>query len=59
MQICSEKTLQTNKEGFFLNFAEYVCEEVGENWVKNTFGKLKSDRERIRVIYQDDKVCCT
>ena len=55
LQLCSEKTLQSNKDGFFLQFAEAVAENVGEQWVKK-FGKLKTDKERIRRIYEDDTV---
>ncbi|CAH0564117.1 unnamed protein product [Brassicogethes aeneus] len=52
MSICSEKTLQTNEKGFFLTFADLVAEKAGENWIKNVFGALKTDRERIRIIYE-------
>lgn len=56
MQLCSEKTLQSDKEGFFLQFVNSVAESVGEKWIKNVFGKLKTDNERIRIIYEDKKV---
>ncbi|XP_044252306.1 SET and MYND domain-containing protein DDB_G0273589-like [Tribolium madens] len=56
LEICSEKTLQIDKEGFFLQFAKTVAENVGEKWVKNVFGKLKTDSERIRVIYENDEI---
>lgn len=49
---CSEKTLQTNEKGFFLQFADHVAEVAGSNWIKNVFGKLQTDKERIRIIYQ-------
>ncbi|KAK5640889.1 hypothetical protein RI129_009436 [Pyrocoelia pectoralis] len=49
---CSEKTLQTNEKGFFLQFSDHVSEIAGTNWINNTFGKLKSDRERIDLIYK-------
>ncbi|KAJ8934002.1 hypothetical protein NQ314_013637 [Rhamnusium bicolor] len=38
MAICSEKTLQTNSNGFFMNFAQLVSENAGEIWIKNIFG---------------------
>ncbi|EFA09316.2 SET and MYND domain-containing protein 4-like Protein [Tribolium castaneum] len=56
LEICSEKTLQVDKEGFFLQFAKTVAENVGEKWVKNIFGKLKTDSQRIRIIYKDDEI---
>ncbi|KAF5302663.1 hypothetical protein FQA39_LY19054 [Lamprigera yunnana] len=49
---CSEKTLQTGQKGFFLQFADHVSDVAGSKWIKNVFGKLKSDGERIRIIYQ-------
>ncbi|XP_017778668.1 PREDICTED: SET and MYND domain-containing protein 4-like [Nicrophorus vespilloides] len=56
MSICSEKTLQSNEKGFFMQFYESVAATAGEDWIKNVFGKLKSDRERIRIIYDDPKI---
>lgn len=56
MQLCSEKTLQANKEGFFLQFAECVAVNAGEKWIRHVFGKLKIDKERLKKIYEDDKV---
>ncbi|KAI4457273.1 set and mynd domain-containing protein 4 [Holotrichia oblita] len=50
--ICSEKTLQSNEKGFFMQFVENVQEEVGQDWIQNTFGTLKSDKERIRKVYE-------
>lgn len=54
--LCSEKTLQSNSQGFFLNFADYVVNEVGNKSIKNVFGKLKSDSERIRSVYLSKEV---
>ncbi|KAJ8922977.1 hypothetical protein NQ315_001525 [Exocentrus adspersus] len=51
MTICSERTLQTNSKGFFMNFAQLVSENAGDRWIKNVFGKLKTDRDRIRILY--------
>ncbi|KAF2893355.1 hypothetical protein ILUMI_12818 [Ignelater luminosus] len=60
---CSQKTLQTNEKGFFLQFANHVAEVAGKNWIKNVFGKLKTDRERIRIIFEykpvKDAICET
>lgn len=55
-KICSEKTLQTNSKGFFLNFVEIISENAGENWIRNIFGKLKTDKERIREIFTFEEV---
>lgn len=54
---CSEKTLQTNSKGFFMNFVQIVAESAGENWIKNVFGELKTDKERLKAIYSFEKVC--
>lgn len=49
---CSEQTLQSDKNGFFLQFADQVLENAGEEWINNVFGRLKTDRERIEIVYQ-------
>ncbi|VEN35061.1 unnamed protein product, partial [Callosobruchus maculatus] len=50
--ICSEKTLQTNENGFFMSFVGLVLKSAGEKWVKNVFGKLNSDDRRVRMIFE-------
>lgn len=57
MAICSERTLQTNSKGFFMNFAQLVSENAGQQWIKHVFGKLKTDKERIRIVYSHEQVC--
>ncbi|GJQ85448.1 hypothetical protein Trydic_g23873 [Trypoxylus dichotomus] len=54
--ICSEKTLQSNEKGFFMQFVEIVAKEAGEEWIQSTFGSLKSDKERIKIIYECEPV---
>lgn len=54
--LCSEKTLQSDPKGFFMSFVEHVIASVGDVWVEEVFGKLKTDGERIRTIYEDKKV---
>lgn len=49
---CSEQTLQSDKNGFFLQFANQVVENAGVEWINNVFGRLKTDRERIEIVYQ-------
>ncbi|KAG5899048.1 hypothetical protein JTB14_000072 [Gonioctena quinquepunctata] len=53
--ICSERTLQTNSNGFFMDFVQLVKEHAGESWINKNFGKLKSDKERIRSIFQSER----
>ena len=53
---CSEKTLQSNERGFFMQFVEHVVQNVGEDWIENVFGKLKEDKERVRIIYEFEQV---
>ncbi|KAJ8956664.1 hypothetical protein NQ318_014018 [Aromia moschata] len=38
-----------------MNFAELVAENAGEDWIKTVFGKLKTDKERIRIIYNYER----
>ncbi|XP_056647511.1 SET and MYND domain-containing protein 4-like [Diorhabda sublineata] len=52
---CSEKTLQTNSDGFFMDFVEVVKQSVGQTWIQKKFGKLKTDSERIRTVYTADE----
>ncbi|XP_076259090.1 protein-lysine N-methyltransferase SMYD4-like [Rhynchophorus ferrugineus] len=54
-ELCSERTLQSNSKGFFLTFADYVADQVGEHWIKNKFGKLKNDIERIKCVYESNE----
>lgn len=54
--ICSEKTLQSNEKGFFMQFVENVTEEAGEEWIRKCFGQLKNDKERIRIVYEYEPV---
>lgn len=34
-----------------MQFVNGVVTEAGEEWIREVFGSLKSDRERIRIIY--------
>nr|XP_023024792.1 SET and MYND domain-containing protein DDB_G0273589-like isoform X1 [Leptinotarsa decemlineata] len=53
--ICSERTLQTNDNGFFMDFVKLIKKHAGDSWIDNEFGKLKSDKERIRCIYLSER----
>lgn len=55
-QICSEKTLQSNSKGFFMDFTDFVVQEVGNKWIQKCFGSLRSDEERIKVLYSSKEV---
>ncbi|CAH1168510.1 unnamed protein product [Phyllotreta striolata] len=52
---CSEKTLQTECNGFFMDFVHLVKENAGETWIKKKFGRLKSDKDRIRSVYESEE----
>lgn len=56
LTVCSEKTLQSDPKGFFMSFVNHVIENVGNVWIEEIFGKLKTDAERIRAIYEDKTV---
>ena len=49
--LCSTKTLQSQEQGFFLDFAEQVSAAVSGKWIKNTLGGLRSDEERVRACW--------
>lgn len=53
---CSEKTLQSNPKGFFMSFVDGILEVAGDEWVNKVFGKVKTDAERIRLVFSDLKV---
>lgn len=55
---CSTKTVQSNDNGFFMNFYLTVVNSFksdGEftEWLKNSFGKCESDFERLQFLYND------
>ncbi|XP_055914079.1 SET and MYND domain-containing protein 4 [Eupeodes corollae] len=56
-QICSVRTVQSDKKGFFNEFYLEVREACGEKWLTNYFGKLKSDQARILSIFSDREIC--
>ncbi|XP_039280323.1 SET and MYND domain-containing protein 4 [Nilaparvata lugens] len=53
--ICSAATLQSDRKGFFMTFAENVAETAGKDWIEK-FGKLKLDEERIKYVFNDEKI---
>ena len=56
-QICSARTVQSDKKGFFNEFYLEVKDACGEKWLKNYFGKLKSNEARILSIFSDREIC--
>lgn len=56
-QICSARTVQSDKKGFFNEFYLEVRQSCGEKWLTNYFGKLKSDQARILSIFSDREIC--
>ncbi|XP_030372757.1 SET and MYND domain-containing protein 4 [Scaptodrosophila lebanonensis] len=56
-QICSMRTVQSEKKGFFNEFYLDVKESCGDKWLKNCFGQLKSNAARVLSIFSDREVC--
>ncbi|XP_013115847.1 SET and MYND domain-containing protein 4 [Stomoxys calcitrans] len=56
-QICSARTVQSDKKGFFNEFYLEVKQSCGEKWLKNYFGGLKSNEARILSIFSDREIC--
>ncbi|EDV96102.1 SET and MYND domain-containing protein 4 [Drosophila grimshawi] len=56
-QICSTRTVQSDKKGFFNEFYLDVKEACGDKWLQNYFGKLKSNAARILSIFSDREIC--
>ena len=49
---CNSVTLQSNKRGFFFDFADKVVETVGSAWIDGTFGGLRTDEERLKACHE-------
>ncbi|XP_034105581.1 SET and MYND domain-containing protein 4 [Drosophila nasuta] len=56
-QVCSTRTVQSDKKGFFNEFYVDVKDACGDKWLQNYFGKLKSNAARILSIFSDREVC--
>uniref|UniRef100_A0A182J6H9 SET domain-containing protein n=1 Tax=Anopheles atroparvus TaxID=41427 RepID=A0A182J6H9_ANOAO len=57
--LCNEKTLQSQKEGFFNVFYGSVAENFtgkNANWLKEVYQRLPNDTEKLRVVYDDPVV---
>jgi hypothetical protein len=58
---CSARTLQASDNGFFKNFYYTIVEsfksdDEWQNWLKNQFGKLESDEERLKLLFNDNHI---
>lgn len=53
--ICSAATLQSDKKGFFQDYADNVLELIGPKWIKD-FQLLNSDEQRLLKCYNDSMV---
>lgn len=51
-ELCSSVTLQSNKQGFFFDFANNVAETVGSAWIDGIFGGLRTDEERLKACHE-------
>uniref|UniRef100_A0A1A9WRC4 MYND-type domain-containing protein n=1 Tax=Glossina brevipalpis TaxID=37001 RepID=A0A1A9WRC4_9MUSC len=58
-QICSARTVQSDKKGFFNEFYLEAKQTCGEKWLQNHFGQLKSNEARILSIFNDPEICDT
>ncbi|XP_016933469.3 SET and MYND domain-containing protein 4 [Drosophila suzukii] len=56
-QICSTQTVQSERRGFFNEFCLDVRDACGDKWLRNYFGKLKSNAARVLSIFSDREVC--
>ncbi|XP_062562629.1 SET and MYND domain-containing protein 4 [Armigeres subalbatus] len=61
-ELCSDKTLSSQKEGFFNAFYWTVAENFtgqNEHWLRDVFGKVQpgNDSARVQLIYEDPVVC--
>lgn len=55
--VCSAVTLQSNKKGFFQNFADNVIEVAGGKWLEE-FHQLSSDTDRLLKCCSISEVRC-
>lgn len=51
-ELCNSVTLQSNKRGFFFDFADNVAKTVGSAWIDGTFGGLRTDEERLKACHE-------
>lgn len=56
-EICSAQTVQSERRGFFNEFCVDVRDACGDKWLRNYFGKLKSNAARVLSIFSDREVC--
>ncbi|XP_043267870.1 SET and MYND domain-containing protein 4-like isoform X3 [Venturia canescens] len=54
--LCSLETLRSSSKGFFRDFIESVVEEAGEVWIREIFGRLNNDLDRVKLVLTDPRV---
>ncbi|XP_058062549.1 SET and MYND domain-containing protein 4 [Anopheles bellator] len=57
--MCNEKTLQSQKEGFFNVFYQTVAENfkgANANWLTEVYHKVPTDAAKLRLVYEDPLV---
>ncbi|XP_035794036.1 SET and MYND domain-containing protein 4-like [Anopheles albimanus] len=57
--LCNEKTLQSQKEGFFNVFYESVADNfkgVNTSWLKDVYHRVPNDAAKLRLVYDDPVV---
>lgn len=58
---CSAKTVQSNENGFFMNFYltvvdSFKSDEEFKTWLKTQFIQCESDREKMQLLYNDPTI---
>lgn len=54
--LCSSETLRSGSKGFFRDFSESVMDAAGETWIREIFGRINSDVDRIKLVLTDPRV---
>uniref|UniRef100_A0A1B6DV01 Uncharacterized protein n=1 Tax=Clastoptera arizonana TaxID=38151 RepID=A0A1B6DV01_9HEMI len=54
--VCNAITLQSQRQGFFQDYANTVTSEAGPVWIEE-FGNLQTDKDRFLKCFNDEKLC--
>lgn len=55
-EICSERTIFSEQQGFFGEMFEIVRNCCPEKWLKNKFEALSSDSDKLRLLFDEPNV---
>lgn len=55
-EICSERTIFSEQQGFFGEMFEIVRNCCPEKWLKNKFEALSSDADKLRLLFDEPNV---